>query len=295
MRSRAPCARATTSRPSCCPAITTIVGRVSRSWRNAREGGPLPAPCVARRPLYPQAAWRSCRSVRKNGEGGGEGGSGVQIVFSGGESRRVQTIECDKFKWPRGVATGPDGAIYVTDRDAQCLFKFDKDGKLLNTVQNNLKIPYSVKIIQNQLYVADRSDLVKIFDTDCNIVGTIQTKECDPYDIVVGEYGLYVVGGGGKIAVYRCASNGEFIRHLNTNPSLNLSNIRSICFDSSGHLIVVNYGGSIGVYVFQPSGEHVASLSLASSGGIKCPAGIAIDDEGFVYVCDCWNDTVTVF
>ena len=220
---------------------------------------------------------------------------GKKITIMKRDGKRVQTIKCDKFKWPRGVATGPDGATYVTDRDAQCLFKFDKDGKLLNTVQNNLKIPYSVKIIQNQLYVADCSDLVKIFDTDCNIVGTIQTKECDPYDIVVGEDGLYVAGSGGKIVVYRCAPNGEFIRHLNTSPSLNLSNIRSMCFDSSGHLFVVNYGGSTGVYVFQPSGEHVASLSLASSGGIKCPAGIAIDDEGFVYVCDCWNDTVTVF
>ena len=126
---------------------------------------------------------------------------------------------------------------------------------------------------------------MKIFDTDCNVVGTIQTKEC-PYDITVGEDGLYVVGSGGKIAVYRCAPNGEFIRHLNINPSLNLSTILSICFDSSGHLIVSNYRGSTGVYVFQPSGEHVASLSLASSGGIQCPVGIAIDDDGFVYVCD---------
>ena len=157
--------------------------------------------------------------------------------------------------------------------------------------------PYSVKIIQNQLYVADCSDLVKIFDTDCNVVGTIQTKECPgPYDIAVGEDGLYVVGSGGKIAVYRCAPNGEFIRHLNINPSLNLSTVRSICFDSSGHLIVGNYGGRTGVYVFQPSGEHVASLSLASSGGIQYPAGIAIDEDGFVYVCDFYYyATITVF
>ena len=220
--------------------------------------------------------------------------NGKKITIMERDGKRVQTIECDKFKVPRGVATGPDGAIYVTDSGAQCLFKFDKEGKLLKTVQNNLKNPISVKIIQNQLYVADHnSDLVKIFDTDCNVVGTIPTKEC-PYDIAEGEDGLYVVWSGGKIAVYRCAPNGEFIRHLNTNPSLNLSYIRSICFDSSGHLIVGNYGGSTGVYVFQPSGEHVASLSLASSGGIQFPVGIAIDDDGFVYVCDC-SSTITVF
>ena len=220
---------------------------------------------------------------------------GKKITIMERDGKRVQTIECDKFKDPRGMATGPDGAIYVTDSSAQCLFKFDKEGKLLKTVQNNLKKPYSVKIIENQLYVADYSNLVKIFDTDCNVVGTIQTKECpNPYDIAVGEDGLYVVGSGGKIAVYRCAPNGEFIRHLNIK-SLCLSDIRNICFDSSGHLIVGNYGGSTGVHVFQPSGEHVASLSLASSGGFQYPTGIAIDDDGFVYVCDFFIGTVTVF
>ena len=220
---------------------------------------------------------------------------GKKITIMKRNGKRVQTIECDKFKGPRGVATGPDGAIYVADSDALCLFKFDKEGKLLKTVQNNLKSPFSVKIIRNQLYVAE-SNLVKIFDTDCNILGTIQTKECpNPYDIAVGEDGLYVVGRGGKITVYRCAPNGEFIRHLNTYPSPNLSYIHSVCFDSSGHLIVGNYGGSTGVHVFQPSGEHVASLSLASSGVIQYPAGIAIDDDGFVYVCDYVIGTVTVF
>ena len=222
--------------------------------------------------------------------------SGKKITIMERDGKRVQTIECDKFKSVRGVATCPDGAIYVTDRDAKCLFKFDKEGKLLKTVQNNLKTPFSVKIIQNHLYVADCSDLVKIFDTDCNVVGSIQTKECPkPYDITVGEDGLYVVGNGGKIAVYRCAPNGEFIRHLNINPPLNLSTVRSICFDSSGHLIVGNYGGSTGVYVFQPSGDHVASLSLASSGGIQYPAGIAIDEDGFVYVCDFYDYAFSFF
>ena len=54
--------------------------------------------------------------------------------------------------------------------------------------------------------------------------------------------------------------------------------------NSSGYLFVADH--EVGVYVFKPSGEHVASLSLASSGGMKYPAGIAIDDDGFVYVCD---------
>ena len=60
--SRAPCAVATTRRPSCSPAITTTVGRVSSRWRSTREGGPSPAPSVARTHLFRRAASNSCRA-----------------------------------------------------------------------------------------------------------------------------------------------------------------------------------------------------------------------------------------
>ena len=67
-----------------------------------------------------------------------------KITIMERDGKKVQTIECDKFINPCGVATGPDGAIYVTDIGAQCLFKFDTRGRLLKTVK--LKKPFSVKI-----------------------------------------------------------------------------------------------------------------------------------------------------
>ena len=221
------------------------------------------------------------------------GGKKISIMERDG--KKVQTIECAEFQSPHGVATAPDGTIYVTDTASHCLFKFDTKGRHLKTVHNELQSPISVKIIHNQLYVVDYDkSLVKIFDMDCNVVGTIQTKECpNPMDVAQGPDGLYVAGGK-KISVYTCAPNGNFIRHLNIQPSsLKLSEFWGICFDSSGHIIATDCDN--GVYVFKPSGEYVTSFGLVSSGAIRDPSGVAVDEDGFVYVCGCSSNNVVVF
>ena len=220
---------------------------------------------------------------------------GKKISIMERDGKKVQTIECAEFQAPRGVATAPDGTIYVTDIKAQCLFKFDTKGRHLKTVHNELQTPISVKIIHNQLYVVDTGkSLVKMFDMDCNVVGTIQTKECpNPRDVAQGPDGLYVAGGK-KISVYTCAPNGNFIHHLNIQPSsLKLCCFWGICFDSSGHIIATDCDN--GVYVFKPSGEYVTSFGLVSSGVIQHSAGVAVDEDGLVYVCGFKSKNVVVF
>ena len=218
---------------------------------------------------------------------------GEKITVRERDGKIIRTVENEKMRGPCGVATGPDGAIYVTDVSAHCLFKFDKDGRLLKTLQNEFLSPYFIKSINNRLYVSDQDkNVVKILDLDFNIIGTIPTKECPyPVDIAEGDDGLYVLSERkkGKIGVYTCAPNGEFRRHPNIQPSsVTLSWPEGICFDCSGHLFVSQHGTGVEcVYVFKPSGEHVATLGRASSGvRMGWPAGIAIDEDGFVYVCD---------
>ena len=220
--------------------------------------------------------------------------NGKKISIMERDGKNIQTIECTEFQDPRGVATAPDGTIYVTDRDAHCLFKFDTEGRHLKTV-TELRCPHSVEIIHNRLYVVDHHEsLVKIFDMDCNVVGTIQTMECpSPRDIAQGPYGLYVAGEK-KICLYPCAPNGNFIHHLNIQPSsLDISYFWGVCVDGSGHIIATDtYNG---VYVFKPSGEYVTSFGLVSSGMIDRPSGVAVDEDGFVYVCGFQSKNVIVF
>ena len=216
-------------------------------------------------------------------------GASENVVIMQRDGKVVQTIEHDNFKYLHGVATGADGSIYVTDDGVQCLFKFNREGTLIKTVSDELKECYTVKIIQNRLYVFCCTEcLIKIFDTDCNVIGTIQTKECpNPADIAEGPDGLYVAGNK-SICVYS-PINGAFVRQLNLQPSsLELSEFNGICFDSTGHIIASDNDN--GVYIFKPSGEFVRKIDSH----FERPTGIAIDEDGYVYVCDCDKEEVVV-
>ena len=217
-----------------------------------------------------------------------------KITIMERDGKRVQTIECDKFNQPRGVATGLDGAIYVTDNVAQCLFKFNEGGRLCKTVEN-LEWPLFVKVIQNQVYASDyHDDKVKIFDLDCNALDSIATNECSkPEGLAECDGNLYVASNSpNSIGIYQCNPDGAYIRDLKIKaPSVIFKNLRGICFDDSGFLYVV----ANGVYVLNPNGECVATFGLTSAGILSGPAGIAIDEDGFVYVSDCRANSVYVF
>ena len=83
--------------------------------------------------------------------------------------------------------------------------------------------------------------------------------------------------------------NGAFIRQLNFQPSsLKLSEFNGICFDRTGHIIASDYDN--GVFVFKPSGECVRQIDSHFKG----PAGVAVDEDGFVYVRDVFKNEVVV-
>ena len=216
---------------------------------------------------------------------------GKKLTFMDKKCRKLRAIVTPQFHYPRGVAVSSSGTVFSTDKGAEnTILKFVRM-KLVNAVIKGSKSLAFVKIINDYLYVCDMGiSEVHILTQDLESIGSFTTKEVPkPHDITEGEDGLYVVGGeeSAKIGIY--THEGEFIRYFNIsgNRSIALSVIRGICFDYYGNMFLTQTGPGLGgVFVFKPNGEYITSFGLVSNGMMDNPYGLAIDEDGFVYVAD---------
>ena len=217
------------------------------------------------------------------------GGGKISIIECRG--KKVKELKCDSIQDPSGVATGSDGSVYVTDDAAGTLSKLNEAGKVVNQTTQCLSTPFFAKVINDKIYVSNwTKNEIQIFDTECNLKGSIDTSGY-PLTKDIAEYnGLLYVSSDGKksIDVYQCYPGGKYERHVNIKECKGMS---GLCFDKNGYLYVTYHeSGSRGVYVYDCNGEYITSFGLNISGMMHNPAGIVIDDDGFVYVCDFIKD-----
>ena len=221
--------------------------------------------------------------------------SGKKVTVFDREGKKVQTITCEKFSRPMGVAVDKDDNIYVSDWDSSSLFKFSKEGKLMKVVgregtqPGEFNNPGMMKVINDKLYVCDRMNYrVQILNTEleyansfgCHGYGNGQFDY--PNDITQDRAGnLYVTDrNNNRVQVFDC--KGQFLSTFSKKgaASEQLYFPHGICVGSD-QLVYVCDNGNKCMSVFKTSGEFVNSF-----GRFSWPGGIVIDDDGFVYVSD---------
>ena len=180
------------------------------------------------------------------------------------EGKKVQTITCEKFSRPNGVAVDKDDTIYVSDWSNCSLFKFSKEGKLMKVVgqrgpqPGEFKDPSMIKIINDKLYVCDRGNYrVQLLNTELKYVNS---------------FGCHGKGDG----QFNCPND--------------------IAQDSAGNLYVTDTNNNR-VQVFDFKGQFLSTFSKkgAASEQFNIPTGICVGSDQLVYVCERWNNCVSVF
>ena len=161
--------------------------------------------------------------------------------------------------WPAGIATGPDGNLYVADEWLNRVSVFDKEGayqRHWTTVQPGESEPNGSCGIAvspaGAVYVTDgRSHQIRMFKTDGAFLGSWGSKGSaeSQFD---APWGITVDGSG---SVYVADANNHRVQK----------------FSSEGRF-EAQFGG--------PGNK---------SGDLNYPSDVAVDPDGDVYVCD-WSD-----
>ena len=224
------------------------------------------------------------------------------IVAEWGEKRvtvfdtkgtKVQTITCERFLHPNGVAVDKDDNIYVSDKSQSAIFKFSKEGKLMKvagqkgTQAEEFSSLGIIKVINDNLYVCDRgNNRVQILNTNLEFLNSFGCHgdgdgQFDwPSDIAQdGAGSLYVTDSdNNRVQVFDCKEHFSSTFSKRHGASKPLDRPRGICIGSDQLVYICDHWNEC-VSVFKASGEFVTSF-----GQFSYPGGIAIDDDGFVYV-----------
>ena len=242
-----------------------------------------------------------------------------KISFISRDGERIRSIDTTsvgsgikKYKLnPTGVAIDKDGNIYVTDKESHRLSKFNSDGKLVKTVggkgsrTGQFDWPYGIALSKdNTLFVCDMNNhRIQVFDTDLKFIscfgkfGSGRGEFRHPIDLTFDPAGDVYVTDWNNDHVQVFSQNGTFLRTFGRLGSRRgeLTKPWGICVDHDYVYVVEN--GNCRVSVFYTSGEFITSFGRRSSGEgeLSHPYGITIDQDGFLYVCDAWNNRIQVF
>ena len=217
---------------------------------------------------------------------------GVLLIDKDGNE--VQAIVHDDLKRPCGVTVDKDENVYVTDNTSDSLLKFSRNGEFLKSV-SGFSSPRYVKVVDERVYISEfKGHRVQILDRNLEAVGSFGSHgrgngefDC-PEDIAQAGAHIYVADfANNRIQVFDL--EGHFVWKFQRKDSETVDGPTGLCFDACSEFLYVNeYKGCVSV--FRPSGEFVTSF-----GEMSYPAGITIDDDGFVYACASLEDTLNVF
>lgn len=172
----------------------------------------------------------------------------------------------------RGIASAPDGTLYVADTAQHSIWHLSPEGDLLNTwgeygvAPGQFNEPWDVAVDQlGNVYVADTwNHRIQKFTAE----------------------GEYVLSWGrlGQVQAYDPAGNGL------------LYGPRGIAIGPNGNVYVADTGNHR-VQLFNAEGVFLREFGSAGSlpSQMSEPVGIAVSSTGEVFVADTWNRRVQVF
>ena len=223
----------------------------------------------------------------------------ITVLAKSGE--KLNTIACSGQ--PTGVAVDDIGHIYVALFDANCLCKFDENGRKLKEVKGKLQTPSGVTIINHQLFVCDRdNNRIAVFSTELELIRSFGTNGSGdgqfnrPQFIVQdGEGQLWITDQyNHRLCVF--TADGKYQRSV-VKPADKGKLNQPIGIACDSDYVYVSELGGHRVSIFTVAGDFVRSFGGRGGGEGEFfnPFGVSVDRDGFLYVYDYSNSRIQVY
>ena len=213
---------------------------------------------------------------------------------------------------PAGIATGADGAVYVSDKTGHCINKFSPGGAFISSWGSFGEEPARMSFPAGlacgpggDVYLADSGNhRIQRFTPDGAFVSTWGSngsgpgRFVEPHGIAFSPDGGVFVCDSYTCMVQKFTAEGEYLLGWGgpgTGNGLFMGPMGITC-DGDG-FVYVSECYNHRVQKFAPDGAFVSAWGSAGTDGgfFNCPTGIAAGTNGRIFVVDYGNDRVQFF
>lgn len=206
---------------------------------------------------------------------------------------------------PFGVALDGEDNVYVSEEAANRISKFTSGGVFVKSVGARgtetgcFRSPRGLRIINDKLYVCDwENDRVQVFDRELQFLECIVGKEKSfkwATDLAASNEGLLYIAGT-DISDVQVICLGDYTTATSVH-HITLLCPTGVCFDHTHRYLYVVDFNYHSVFVFTHNGNFVSKFGSEGrqEGQLMFPRGVAIDEDGYVFVCDTQNNRIQIF
>ena len=218
--------------------------------------------------------------------------------------QKIQRLGSHPMIYPKGITIDDTDNIYVSS--CHKLQKFTSSGILIKCIgkegrkEGEFDDPRGITLYDNQVYVCDSNNhRICVFDLNLNFVRSIGSPgkgrdEFDtPQDIKFDTAGNMYVAEFGNGRVQVLDTSGQFIKTIGEGKLSGPSGLHVVV---DKYVYVSDYSGDC-IVVYETSGQFMTSFGKPgqNKGEFKGPYCITSCANGFLYVCDFWNNRLQIF
>ena len=229
------------------------------------------------------------------------------------EGKKVKSFTSSrniKFSSPRGVAITPDNFILVTDEHK--IQKLTMNGKLIASVGQQGSKPLefneprgiTISPTSGHIYVVDcNNHRIQVLNPDLTFSysfgskGSAEVQFCSPWFIAIDNQGLVYVSDCWNHRIQVFTSEGKYIFQFGTYGSGPGQLLYPTGLVINNNLLYVAERNNHRVSIFTTDGQFVSSFGGYGNkkDQFTNPLGITLDNEGYLYICDYWNNRLVMY